>query len=113
MLLSDGATKCCIACSAARRQGTCINRASIRRNEIEVWIVEALRRELMAPDLVGEFIRTFNDEINRTRRDCGQRRHGLQRAQANLRLPTTTELAPASSMLRVQNPRTGSSLLGQ
>ena len=38
----------------------------------------------MAPDLVGEFIRTFNDEINRTRRDCGQRRHGLQREQRDL-----------------------------
>ena len=73
-----------IACSAARRQGTCTNRASIRRNEIEGWIVEALRRQLMAPDLVGEFIRTFNDEINRTRRDCGQRRHGLQREQRDL-----------------------------
>jgi hypothetical protein len=83
MLLSDGATKCCIACSAARRQGTCTNRASIRRNEIEVWIVEALRRQLMAPDLVGEFIRTFNDEINRTRRDRGQRRHGDAQAPSS------------------------------
>src|SRR5262249_14986981 len=73
-----------IACSAARRQGTCTNRASIRRNEIEGWIVEALRRQLMAPDLVGEFIRTFNDEINRTRRDCGQRRHSLQHEQRDL-----------------------------
>jgi hypothetical protein len=38
----------------------------------------------MAPDLVGEFIRTLNDEINPTRRDCGQRRHGLQREQRDL-----------------------------
>jgi site-specific DNA recombinase len=73
-----------IACSAARRQGTCTNRASIRRNEIEGWIVEALRRQLMAPDLVREFIRTFNEEVNRTRRDCGQRRNGLQREQKDL-----------------------------
>ena len=33
---------------------------------------------------VGEFIRTLNDEINPTRRDCGQRRHGLQREQRDL-----------------------------
>jgi hypothetical protein len=59
-----------IACSAARRQGTCTNRASIRRSEIERWFVEALRHQLKAPDLVSEFIRTFNDELNRTRRDC-------------------------------------------
>src|SRR3974377_1779159 len=33
---------------------------------------------------VGEFIRTLNDEINPNRRDCGQRRHGLQREQRDL-----------------------------
>ena len=38
----------------------------------------------MAPDLVSEFIRTFNDEVNRTRRDCGHRRDGLQREQKDL-----------------------------
>jgi site-specific DNA recombinase len=73
-----------IACSAARRQGTCTNRTSIRRGEIERWIVDALRHQLMAPDLVSEFIRTFNDEVNRTRRDCDHRRHGLQREQKDL-----------------------------
>ena len=73
-----------IACSTARRQGTCTNRASIRRAEIERWIVEALRHQLMAPEQVREFIRTFNDEVNRTRRDCGHRRDGLQREQKSL-----------------------------
>ena len=48
------------------------------------WIIEALRHQLMAPDLVSEFIRTFNDEVNRTRRDCGHRREGLQREQKDL-----------------------------
>ena len=38
----------------------------------------------MAPDLVREFIRTFNDEVNQTRRDCGHRRNGLQREQKDL-----------------------------
>jgi site-specific DNA recombinase len=73
-----------IACSAARRQGTCTNRASIRRSEMERWIVEALRHQLMAPELVSEFIGTFNDEVNRTRRDCDHRRAGLQREQKDL-----------------------------
>ena len=73
-----------IACSTARRQGTCTNRASIRRSEIERWIVEALRHQLMAPDLVSEFVRTFNDEINRTSRDRDHRREGLQREQKDL-----------------------------
>ena len=39
----------------------------------------------MAPDLVSEFVvRTFNDEVNRTRRDCYHRRDALQREQKDL-----------------------------
>ena len=48
------------------------------------WIVEALRHQLMAPDLVAEFVRTFNEEVNRTRRDRDNRRGGLQREQKDL-----------------------------
>ena len=73
-----------IACSAARRQGTCTNRGSIRRSEVERWVVEALRHHLMAPDLVSEFIRSFNEEVNRTRRDCDDRRRDLLREQKDL-----------------------------
>ena len=38
----------------------------------------------MAPDLVGEFVRTFNDEINRSSRDRDHRREGLEREQKDL-----------------------------
>jgi site-specific DNA recombinase len=90
-----------IACSAARRQGSCTNRASIRRSEIERWIVGALRHQLMAPDLVRQFIRTFNDEVNRTRRDCDHRRAGLQREQKDLERRIDTLLdAFASGVLK-------------
>jgi site-specific DNA recombinase len=67
------------ACSAARRQGTCTNRASMRRSQVESWIIEALRNQLMAPDLVAEFVREFNNEINRVRRERDTRRAGLVR----------------------------------
>lgn len=73
-----------IACSAARRQGTCVNRASIRRSDIETWIVDALQRQLMAPDLVAEFVRAFNEEINRSRRDQTRRREALKREERDL-----------------------------
>jgi site-specific DNA recombinase len=66
-----------IACSTARRQGTCANRAGIRRSEVEAWIIEALRHQLMSPDLVAEFVRAFNEEINRARRDQDTRTKGL------------------------------------
>jgi site-specific DNA recombinase len=70
-----------IACSTARRQGTCSNRASIRRSELETWIIDALRRQLMAPDLVAEFIRAFNEEINKSRRERDHRHDNLLREQ--------------------------------
>jgi hypothetical protein len=73
-----------IAYSAARRQGTCVNRASIRRSDIETWILDALQRQLMAPDLVSEFVRAFNEEINRGRRDRDHRREALKREKQYL-----------------------------
>jgi site-specific DNA recombinase len=55
----------------------------------------------MAPDLVREFVRTFNDEVNRTRRDGDHRRQGLQREQKDLerRIDTLLE-AFASGVLK-------------
>ena len=73
-----------IACSAARRQGTCTNRASVRRSALESWIIGALRQQLMAPDLVGEFVRAFNEQVNQMRRHQDQRREGLVRERKDL-----------------------------
>jgi site-specific DNA recombinase len=70
-----------LACSAARRQGTCGNRASVRLSELERWIIEALRHQLMSPDLVAEFVRAFNEEINKSRRERDHRRESLLREQ--------------------------------
>jgi site-specific DNA recombinase len=76
---TEGVEQDYYACSAARRQGTCTNRASMRRSQVELWIIEALRNQLMAPDLVAEFVREFNNEINRVRRERDTRRAGLVR----------------------------------
>lgn len=73
-----------IACSAARRQGTCTNRASVRRSKMETWILDALRHQLMAPDLVAEFVRSFNEETNRGRRDRDSRRTDLLREEKQI-----------------------------
>jgi site-specific DNA recombinase len=58
-----------LACSAARGSGTCSNRQSIRRVALEALILDALRQRLMAPDLVEEFVRAFQKEINLQRRE--------------------------------------------
>lgn len=45
-----------LAYGKARRTGTCKNRRSIRRGMFEGVILDALKNQLMAPDLVAEFI---------------------------------------------------------
>jgi site-specific DNA recombinase len=58
-----------LACSAARRKGTCSNKKSVRRPVLEGIILDTLKDNLMAPDLVKEFIREFHAEVNRRRHD--------------------------------------------
>src|SRR5680860_770260 len=53
-----------LACSAARGSGTCSNRQSIRRGALEALIVSGLCQRLMAPELVEEFVRAFQKEVN-------------------------------------------------
>jgi site-specific DNA recombinase len=48
-----------LACGKARRMGTCDNRRGVRRSTVEALIVNALKSQLMAPDLVAEFIDEF------------------------------------------------------
>jgi DNA invertase Pin-like site-specific DNA recombinase len=58
-----------LGCNAARRLGTCAHRKGIRRGELEGLILDALKDNLMHPDLVAEFIKEFHAEVNRQRRD--------------------------------------------
>ena len=54
-----------LACSAARKMGTCDNRRGIPRPLLENFIFETLKQHLMHPDLVKEFIAEFHAEVNR------------------------------------------------
>ncbi len=63
-----------LACSAARGRGTCANRRSIRRHDLENVILDGLKKRLMAPDLVAEFIAAFTQEINSARAAADQAR---------------------------------------
>jgi site-specific DNA recombinase len=56
-----------LACSKARRMGNCDNRRSLRRGVVEGLILEAVKDQLMAPNLVAEFIDEFHREVNRQR----------------------------------------------
>jgi site-specific DNA recombinase len=74
-----------LACSAARSSGTCSNRQSIRRSALEALILDGLRQRLMAPELVEEFIRAFQKEINLQHREDDLRRDAKRRELADIR----------------------------
>ncbi len=56
-----------LGCSTARNKGTCENRTNIRRDALEVRVLDALRHHLMEPELFAEFCQEFTREMNRMR----------------------------------------------
>jgi hypothetical protein len=56
-----------LACFAARARGTCTNRHTISRREVEERVLVALRDKLMRRDLFEEFCREYVRELNRLR----------------------------------------------
>ena len=54
----------------------------------------------MAPDLVAEFVRSFNEEVNRARRDRNGRRGGLLREQKEIvgRIDTILEAVGSGTL---------------
>lgn len=72
-------------CSAARNKGTCSNRKTIARKEIEERVLNGLREKLMAPALVAEFIAEFQREVQRERHAANAARSGLEKRLAQLR----------------------------
>ena len=54
-----------MACSAARRQGTCSNSRGIQRGALDKLILDALQARLMGPEHVAAFVAEFNAEWNR------------------------------------------------
>ena len=55
------------ACSTRKQKGTCDNRLTITRQEIEARVLEGLKERLLAPDLVAVFVSAFQDESKRQR----------------------------------------------
>ncbi len=85
-------------------RGNCSNRSSIRRGDVERWVLEALQHQLMAPDLVEEFVRAFNEEVNASRREHDARRESLAREQKEVKRQIDNLLdAVASGALRGQS----------
>ena len=56
-----------LACFGARSRGTCSNRLTISRQEVEERVLVALRDKLMRRDLFEDFCREYVRELNRLR----------------------------------------------
>jgi DNA invertase Pin-like site-specific DNA recombinase len=63
-----------LRCAQADRNGLCDNRRGVRRKILEDIVLEALQRNLMHPDLVAEFIRAYQAEVNAERASEEQER---------------------------------------
>ena len=55
------------ACFGARDQGRCDNLLTIRRDEVEARVLQALQEKLLRQDLFEEFCDEFTREMNRLR----------------------------------------------
>jgi site-specific DNA recombinase len=78
-----------LACFNARSRGTCTNRLTIGRREVEERVLRALREKLMRKDLFEEFCREYTRELNRLRMaqrgGLSRARHELARVERELR----------------------------
>jgi site-specific DNA recombinase len=56
-------------CAARKQKGTCDNRRTITRQEIEARVLDGLKERLLAPDLAAEFMTAMQDELASLRRE--------------------------------------------
>jgi site-specific DNA recombinase len=70
-----------LGCFGARGRGTCTNRLTIPRREVEERVLHALRDKLMRQEFFDEFCREFAKEMNRLRME---HRAGLTAAKREL-----------------------------
>jgi site-specific DNA recombinase len=56
-----------LACFGAREKGTCSNRLTIRRDEVEARVLKAPQDKLLNQELFEEFCDEFTRELNRLR----------------------------------------------
>ncbi|MBK4217885.1 recombinase family protein [Paracoccus caeni] len=74
-----------LGCSTARNKGTCTNRRTILREEVEERVLSGLRTRLMRPDLLRRFIDEFQREVRQGRLDTLAERADLERRHARVK----------------------------
>jgi DNA invertase Pin-like site-specific DNA recombinase len=80
-----------LACFSARSRGTCTNRLTISRQEVEKRVLVALREKLMRRDLFEDFCREYVRELNRLRME-----HRAGQSSARTELAAVEEKSASS-----------------
>lgn len=71
-----------LACSAARKLGTCRQRTSIRRAVLEEAVLQLLKDRVMQPEGVAQFIKAVGNETNARNGTASARTAQLQSERA-------------------------------
>ncbi|WP_346429285.1 recombinase family protein [Roseinatronobacter domitianus] len=71
-------------CSAARNRGTCSNKKTIARKDVEARVLNGLQTRLMHPDLIRAYITTWQQEMQTERRDALAARGKQERRHAKV-----------------------------
>ncbi|WP_233493443.1 recombinase family protein [Ruegeria atlantica] len=71
-------------CSTHRNKGTCDNRLTIKRAELEDRVLSGLKEQLLHPDLIAEFTKAYQEEYNRLAGSIQQERSSATRDLAQI-----------------------------
>lgn len=51
-------------CANTRNKGICENRLTIKREDLEARVLSGLKKQLLRPDLIAEFVSAYQVEYN-------------------------------------------------
>ncbi|WP_170595723.1 recombinase family protein [Ruegeria arenilitoris] len=71
-------------CSSQRNKGTCDNRLTIKRADLEDRVLSGLKEQLLHPDLIAEFAKAYQEEYNRLAGSIQQERINATRDLAQV-----------------------------
>ena len=67
-----------IGCVNARNKGTCTNKRTMRRDDLETAVLEGLQHRLMDPDLMAVFCEEYTRHMNALTREHNAAREGAR-----------------------------------
>jgi site-specific DNA recombinase len=67
-----------VGCVNARNKGTCTNKTTVRRDDLEAAVLEGLQHRLMDPDLMGVFCEEYTRHINALTQEHNAAREGAK-----------------------------------